>query len=171
MAILKNTEDMMEKFDKLYQKMAVSDKVEDMKLFGKVMREAVRELVSVRPEIADELIEELCAINWKNYLTRREAEEIVSKMEPEAKWSRDQLERALRSDGLPTEEEPYYNEYALWVEVSKIYSDSGRTLREHLERAGMGSESELVKLIYSLAIDHLKDRDGVYDIRRYFGLS
>jgi hypothetical protein len=170
MAILKNTEAMMEKFDKLYQKMSVSDKVEDMKLFGKVMREAVRELASVRPEIAEELIEELSAIEWKNYLTRREAEEIVSKMEPEAKWSRDQLERSLRSDGLMMEEEPYYNDYALWVEVSKIYSDSGRTLREHLERAGMGSESELVKLIYGLAIDHLKDRDGVFDIRKYFGI-
>lgn len=171
MAILKNAEAMMEKFDKLYQKMSVSDKVEDMKLFGRVMREAIHELANVRPERAEEMIEELCAINWKNYLTRREAEDIVSKMEPEAKWSRDQLERALRADGLPMEEEPYYNDYALWVEVSKIYSDSGRTLREHLERAGMGSESELVKLIYGLAIDHLKDMDGVYDIRRYFGLS
>ena len=109
MAILKNAEAMMEKFDKLYQKMSVSDKVEDMKLFGRVMREAIHELANVRPERAEEMIEELCAINWKNYLTRREAEEIVSKMEPEAKWSRDQLERALKSDGLPMEEEPYYD--------------------------------------------------------------
>ena len=171
MATLRTIEGMMEKFDKLYQKMSVSDKVEDMKLFGRVMREAIQELASVRPERADEMLEELCAINWRNYLTRREAEEIVSKMEPEAKWSRDQLERSLRADGLPMSEEPYYNEYALWVEVSKIYSDSGRTLKEHLNKIGLDSDGELVNLIYGLAIDHLKDRDGVYDIRRYFKLS
>lgn len=171
MAILKNVEEMMEKFDKLYQKMSVSDKVEDMKLFGRVMRKAIHELANTRPERADEMIEELCAINWKNYLTRREAEEIVSKMIPEPKWSLGQLEAVLNEEGLPAEEEPYYNEYALWVEVSKIYSDSGRTLKEHLEKVGLGSEGELVRLIYGLAIDHLKDRDGVYDIRRYFRLS
>jgi hypothetical protein len=92
-------------------------------------------------------------------------------MEPEAKWSRDQLERALKQEGLPMQEEPYYNEYALWVEVSKIYSDSGRTLKEHLEQVGVDSEGALMKLVYDLALDHLKDRDGVYDIRRYFRLS
>ena len=162
---------MMEKFDKLYQKMSVSDKVEDMKLFGRVMRKAIHELANTRPERAYEMIEELCAINWKNYLTRREAEEIVSKMVPEPKWSLGQLETVLNEEGLPMEEEPYYNEYALWTEVSKIYSDSGHTLKEHLEKTSLNSERELVKLIYNIAIDHLKDRDGVYDIRHYFKLS
>ena len=171
MAILKNMEEMMEKFDKLYQKMSVSNNVEDMQLFGRVMREAIRELATVRPERAEEMLDELCAINWKNYLTRREAEEIISKMVPEAKWSQDQIERMLKEEGAPMSEEPYYNEYALWVEMSKIYSDSGRTLKEYLERVGADADGLLFDIIYHLALDHLKDRDGAYDIRRYFKLK
>lgn len=171
MAIVKNIETMMEQFDKLYQKMATSDKVEDMKLFGTVMRKAMQALAEVRPEQAEELIESLCAIEWNNYLTRSEAEDIVSKMEPEAKWSFSQLERALTSDGQPMEEKPYYNKYALWVEVSKIHSDSGRTLADYMKRAGNSGEEEYLQLVYELALDNLKDRDGVYNIRRYFRLS
>ncbi len=163
---------MMEKFDTLYKKMSVSDKVEDMKLFGRVMRKAIQELASVRPERADEMLEELCAINWRNYLTRREAEEIVSKMEPNAIWSRDQVTRTLKSQGLPTEEEPYYNEYALWAEISKVFSDSGKTIMSLMGWDKNTVEGErMLDACYRLALDNLKDLDGVYHIREYFGLS
>ena len=171
MATVKSIEAMMEQFDKLYQKMATSDKVEDMKLFGAVMRKAMQALAEVRPEQAEELIESLCAIEWNNYLTHREAEDIVSKMEPEAKWPFSQLERLLTSDGQPMEEKPYYNKYALWAEMSKIHSDSGRTLQDFMKRSGNSGEGEYLLLLYELALDNLKDRDGVYNIRRYFRLS
>ena len=170
MAILKSTDELMEKFDSLYKKMSVSNNVEFMQLFGRVMREAIQELASTRPERADELIDELCAINWRNYLTRREAEEIVSGMNPSAVWTRDQLARVLKAEGLPTEEEPYYNEYALWVEVSKVYSDNHKTITELLgKNKNSVSESDMVEACYKLALNNLKDLDGIYNIRKYFG--
>lgn len=171
MARVINKIEMLEKFDKLYQKMSTSDNVEHMKLFGHVMREAIEEVCDFQPERAEEMIDKLCAINWHNYMTQREAEAIVSNMAPKAKWSFDQIERTLESENISMSEEPYYNKWALWTEISKLYSDSGKTLMEFLQKVGRASDSELLLLLYGLAIDNLKDKDGVYNIRKYFGLN
>lgn len=84
-----NSDEMMKKFDQLYAKMAASTDVEDMKLFGKAMRKAVSVLAVQMPAMANEIIEELCAVNWHNYITDKEVEEIVNNMEPRPKWSID----------------------------------------------------------------------------------
>lgn len=171
MAKMITKESMMELFDKLYMKMSVSKNIDDMRLFGRVMREAMEELAVSRPERAEELLDELCAVNWKNYLTRKEADAIIAHMDPQPKWNREQLIRLLNDKGLPLEEEPFYNEQALYVEVSKVCSDSGVTLAELLYSGDEPVESELLAIAcYKLALDHLKDKDGVYNIRKYFGL-
>lgn len=81
---------MMKKYDQLYEKMATSRNIDNMRLFGKVGRESMALLIKNMPDRAQELIEKLCAINWDNYLTEREAEAIVSKMDPQRPWPRDQ---------------------------------------------------------------------------------
>lgn len=72
--------------------------------------------------------------------------------------------------GLPTEEEPYYNDYALYVAMNQVISDHGCTVAKILGKESVKDidSDNLVKYGYSLALDLLKDKDGVYDIREYF---
>lgn len=160
--------DKMKKFDELYAKMSVSDKVEDMELFGKVMREMVHYLSERNPEKVDEYIDELEAINWKNYLTKKEAETIVGGMMPAPKWTKEQVKRVLDELGLATEESGCYNWCALYTTISMIESDSGDTLMKY-SGAEM-DDKKLLELIYHLALDKLKDKDEVFNIRKYFGI-
>lgn len=159
--------EMIKKFDSLYAKMAESSDINDMHLFGKVMREAMV-LVSERmPDKAEEFLEELCAINWHNYLTRKEAEKIISSMEPAPKWSMEQIKRVLDSKGLQKEEMPYYNECALVTTIAMIASDSMSTL-DKFAFGGGADDDQLMDVIYHLALDKLKDKDKVFNIRKYF---
>ena len=158
----------MKKFDKLYAKMSASDNVEDMKLFGKVMRDMMKYLAERNPEKVEEYMEELEAICWRNYLTKKEAEEIVSNMSPSARWTKEQVKRGLEEMGVPTEEEGCYNWCALYTTISMITSDSGETLMKYA--AVEMDDKKLLELIYHLALDKLKDKDEVFNIRKYFEL-
>lgn len=167
-----NGNEIMAKFDELYEKMSRSSDVKDMKLFGGVMREAMAYLTESKSEKAEELTEKLCAMEWCNYVTRREAEEIVKYMVPSARWSEEEMKRWLEKLGLQKEEAPYYNEHALWVVVSMKYSDDAKTIAEEVigKRVEEVDEQEMLRVCHALALDVLKDEDGVFDVRRYFGL-
>ena len=162
----------MQKFDELYAKMSKSTDTNDMKLFGHVMREAMSYIASTRPDKGEELLEELCAINWDNYLTRKEADAIVKGMSPSPRWTEEQVLRSLESMNYDVEEAPYYNQHALYVAVSMKYSDSGKTIAEYIMKrnANEVDDRELLGACYHLALDVLKDKDGVFNIRKYFGL-
>lgn len=157
-----NTEDLMKKYDQLYDKMATSAKIENMKLFGKVGREAMLILAKNMPEKAQELIDKLCAVNWNNYLTEREAETITSNMVPQRPWPRDQWRVVMEQHGYKMEEEPYYNRSALYTTMCMIYSDDIETLKKYLNGVDM------FEVLYSLALNKLKDKDKVYNVREYF---
>ena len=66
---------------------------------------------------------------------------------------------------------PYYNRCALWVEMNKQYSDQGETVAELLgtQLAQIPGET-IVPAMYKMALNLLKDKDGVYNIRKYFNL-
>jgi hypothetical protein len=85
-------------------------------------------------------------------------------MQPSAPWSREQWKQAMMMKQYPTEEEPYYNSCALWVTMNMIMSDSSNTLKKYVD------DNTLFELVHALAIDSLKDKDGVFNIRKYFGL-
>lgn len=157
-----NTEEMMKKYDRLYEKMATSAKIENMRLFGKVGREAMVLIVKNMPEKAEELIDKLCAINWDNYLTEREAEAITSKMDPQRPWPREQWLSVMKQHGYPLEEEPYYNRCAMYVTMSMVYSDDIESLKH------FASGIDMFEFIHALALNKLKDKDKVFSIRKYF---
>lgn len=157
----------IKRFDELYAKMSQSTNVEDMKVFGKVMREAIKFIAENAPAKSEEMIEKLEAINYKNFLTKKEADEIIASMEPAPEWTIEQIKRALVATGAPTEEKPCYNECALVTTIAMIASDSKETLEKY---AGATDGSKLLELCYHLALDKLKDKDGVFSIRRYFEL-
>lgn len=122
------------------------------------------------PELAQEYLDKLCAIKWNNYLTKKEASEIVTCMNPPVTWDMQTWINAMTGLGLATEEKPYYNDYALYVAMNQVVSDHGCTIAKILGKEDVKDidTEHLVKYAHSLALDLLKDKDGVYNIREYF---
>lgn len=48
--------------------------------------------------------------------------------------------------------------------MQMIMSDSSETLSKYVE------QEDLFPLVYDLAVDKLTDKDGVFNIRHYFGV-
>ncbi len=165
-----DAKEMKEKFESLYNTMANSHNQKYMVIFGETMKAMMDSLIETDPEMAGEFIERLSAIKWFNFLTKKEAMGIVGNMEPAPHWDLDAWQQAMTEQDLPMEECPYYNDYALFVAMNQVVSDHGRTVAyiKGLESVKDIDHIELVKYAYKLAIDLLKDKDGVYDIREYF---
>lgn len=153
---------MKQEYADLYEMMARSNKVEYMHTFGSVLTTAMDWMIVNRPEIAQEMIDKLESIRWKNYLTPKEAERIVANMNPKAPWSREQWKQAMEQHGYDLEQEPCYNRCALWVTMNMIMSDSSETLSKYVDNG------KIFDLVHSLAVDKLKDADKVFSIREYF---
>ncbi|MBP5425121.1 MAG: hypothetical protein J6Y33_03495 [Prevotella sp.] len=160
--------EMKERYDALYDYMAQSRDPKNMKAFGCVMTEMMDWLVDNKPDVAEEMIDKLEAVRWHQYLTPKEAERIVAGMDPKAPWSRDAWKGAMESFGLPLEDAPYYNRCALWTEMNKIYSDFGEEIAALLGRPLSPSDGDIIGACYKMALKNLKDKDGMYDIRKYF---
>jgi len=171
MAQTQNTE-LKERFDELYSMMSASTEVENMRLFGSVMRKMMGDMIEVHPAEAEEYIDTLEAMKWNNYLTHKEAEKIVAGMKPKAPWSWQTWVQAMESFGIKTEEKPYYNPYALWVAMNMVYSDNAETLAEKVWEKPLAEipTEKLVSVMNALALDYLKDEDGVFNIRKYFNV-
>lgn len=159
---------MKERYDALYDYMAQSREPRNMKAFGCVMTEMMEDMIQSSPSKAEEYIDQLEAIKWKQYLTPKEAEKILSGMVPAAPWSRDTWKKTMEGFGLPLEEAPYYNSCALWTEMNKIYSDFGEEIAQLIGKPLSPADKDIISACYRMALRNLKDKDGVYDIRKYF---
>lgn len=157
------TGELTSRFNALYEQMATSNNVAYMRTFGLVLKEMMEWMIKNKPEHALEWLEKLECIKWKNYLTKREAQEIVENMEPRTPWPMDQWMLSMQQHGYTLEEEPYYNRYAMYVTMSMVYSDSHETLKKYV---GNGDE---FAMIHDLAKDKLKDVDRKFNVRVYFG--
>ena len=144
--------------------MANSTEVSYMHTFGKVQRDMMEWMIANKPDLAQEWIDKLASIKWKNYVTPKEAERIVSAMEPKAPWSKDQWKSAMDQYGYALEKEPCYNRCALYVTMNMIMSDSGDTLLKYVDK------DNLFNVVHDLAVDKLRDKDGVFSVRKYFSL-
>ena len=156
--------ELKKEFYALYDMMASSQNVNYMRTFGNVHKEMMEWMIANRPDAAQEWIEKLESIRWKNYLTQKEAQRIVDAMEPKAPWPREQWKAAMQQHGYKLEEEPCYNSCALWVVMNMIMSDSSETLERYL------GNGDIFKIVHELAIDKLKDADGRFCVRAYFGV-
>lgn len=158
------TDELKKRYDALFSYMVASKDPENMKHFGTVMNKMMDWMIQYKPDIASEWIDELECIKWDNYLTPKEADQIVASMNPQRPWSREQWKQAMDQHGYALEEEPYYNRCALYVTMSMIHSDSSETLKRY------ANGNDLLEVIHALALDKLKDRDGNFSVRSYFGL-
>ncbi len=161
--------DMMKHYEMLHEKMSHSTNVNDMILFGDVMKGLFEAMVTLKPEMAKQALEVLEAIEWNQYVSKTEATKIVAGMKPSAKWDYNTLMATLDKLEMPTEEAPYYNSCALWVVISQLYSDFAPEMSWMMgAEPSTVDETKLLKYLYKMALKYLKDQDGVYNIRRYF---
>lgn len=167
---MKTPEQMKEQFTELYNMMAMSNNVEFMRIFGNVHKEMMHWFITNKPELAEEWLCKLEAIKWHQYLTPKEAEKILANMKPEAPWKREVWKQTMDSLSIPTEEAPYYNSCALLVEMNKMYSDFGDEIAGLLGKPLVPTDKDIISACYKMALKTLKDKDGVYHIRKYFGL-
>lgn len=162
--------EMMHKFETLYTMMANSNEPKYMNIFGETMKAMMADMMDANPELASEYIEKLSAIEWRNYLTQKEASEIIANMTPKAFWDKQSWLDDMDKLGVPMEQNPFYNDYALYVAMNQVISDHGATIAFILGKEAISEieEAELVKYAYKLAIDILKDDDEMYNVRTYF---
>lgn len=161
-------QELKDRYTGLYDYMAQSRDPRNMKAFGCVMTEMMDWLIANKPDVAEEMTDRLESIKWRQYLTPKEAERIVAGMDPKGPWTRDAWKQAMESLGLPLEEAPIYNRCALWVEMNKEYSDAGEVIAELIGKPLAPTDKDIITACYKLALRNLKDKDGVYDIRKYF---
>ena len=101
--------EIMNMFDKLYTKMSTSSDPNNMHIFGNTMKSMFKDMMELRPDVAQEYLDKLEAINWKNYLSKKEAITIVNSMEPSGGWDVSEWERCMKNQDFRTEDSPYYN--------------------------------------------------------------
>ena len=161
--------EIMNVFDRLYTKMSTSNDPNNMHIFGNTMKSMFQDMIDWRPEVAQDYLDKLEAINWHNYLSKKEAISIVSSMEPSGGWDISEWERCMENTDLRTEDSPYYNKWAMYVAMNMIYSDSAHSIAKIAGKSlSEMSKEDLFKATHLLALDKLKDKDGMFDIRAYF---
>ena len=154
-------------FHSLYQKMIDSKDVKNMMIFGSVMNDLMDFVIDNSPTFASNEIDKLESINWRQYLTRNEAEQIFQELKSDYKWPFDTWDRAMKTLELDREEENNYNCYSLWAMMNVIYSKHGYTIGEKIIEISSKdiTSTQMVSFVYSLAIDSFKDEK--FDIRKY----
>ena len=162
-------EGIRERYLELYEEMAKSGMPEKMKIFGETEKWAFGKMLETSPKTAEQWVEKLEAMNWNNYLSKAEADEIVAKFINQdnsrgAHWGYDVFKGAVESLGGKTYEAPFYNCYALWVVANMLYSDHYNSASEYVPK------EDMPKYFYSMAVEKLKDKDRPRFVRDYFGV-
>lgn len=175
------TNELMERYDELYEDMRKSRDVSKMKIFGAGFTKMYHQAAHTHPDLAASTLEFLSAIEYHNYVTQAEAMEVASHYinddmkvsgatEPSkgAHWDMVTLKSFLMQKGLPLEEKPYYNWYALWLTVNMEYSDYANA---YADLFGKKDNETMGVAAYTFAVKKLKDRDRHSFIREYFDLD
>ena len=163
--------EMKQRWEELYGILESSKDPNVMILFGEIMKVMMERSINYDQMFAEKMLEKLCAIKWKNYVTGEEADAVVAKMDPQPGWTREQWVKLMERLGLPLEEAPYYNKWAAYLTMCMKVSDSRTSIARLMGKLPTElTEEELATGAHLLAMDVLKDKDGVFDLRRYFRL-
>lgn len=168
-------EQMIERYDELYIKMAGSKDVKNMHIFGSASTWVFKELAKVHPDMAENWLSHLEAVCWNNYLSDKEAMNIGKRIINQDgtkgfHWNHDVFTKAVESLGGVVEEKPYYNSYALCVVANMVYSDHALSIAMDMgyNTAGEVPNEKMALSCYRKAVEKLKDIDGGFQVRKYF---
>lgn len=162
-------EDLIKRYDELYEDMATAKDPKKMMIFGDAEKWIFHEIAKAHPELAEKWLSKLEAGKWHNYLSKVEAEEIANKLVNQdgsrgPHWPYETFKGAVESLGAKMAEEPYYNCWALWIMANALYSDHYKSASEFVPKDMMP------KYFYMQAVEKLKDVDYPRFIRKYYDL-
>ena len=172
---MKTKDEMIERYNLLYEKMSDSKNPKNMKIFGEAEKYMFREIAVAHPDMAETWLSHLEAVCWDNYLSEREAGNINKRTVNQDgtkgfHWGYEIFCNAEKSLGGQVEDKPHYNSYALWVTANMIYSDHAKSISEDM---GYKTPQEvpadkMALSCYRKAVENLEDEDEGFRIRRYF---
>lgn len=168
-------EQMIDRYEELYHKMATSKEPKYMHIFGEAEKYMFKEVAKMNPEMADNWLSHLEAVCWDSYLSEKEAKNIGMRIVNQDgtkgfHWTHDVFTKAVESLGGVVEEKPYYNSYSLYVTACTIYSDHALSIAMDLgykEPKEVPNE-KMALSVYRKAVEKLKDIDGGFQVRKYF---
>lgn len=160
-------EDLIRRYDELYEDMATAKDPRKMMVFGDAEKWMFHSVAEKHPEMAEKWLAKLEAGKWNNYLSKSEADDIVSRFVNQdgtrgPHWSYEVFKNAVESMSGKIYDEPYYNCYALWAVMNMLYSDHYQSASEFVPKDAMP------KYFYKMALEKLKDADRPKFVRRYF---
>ena len=168
-------EEMIERYDELYDKMKNSKDPKNMKIFGKAEKYMFRELAGVHPDMAERWLSHIEAVCWHNFLSQEEAMNIGKRITNQDgtkgfHWNHDVFTSAVKSLGVVVENKPYYNSYALCVVANMIYSDHAKSIAEDMgyKTAAEVPNERMALSCYKKAVEYLEDVDEGFKVRDYF---
>lgn len=168
-------EQMIERYEELYNKMKTSKDVKNMMIFGEAERYMFKEVAKLNPVMAENWLSHLEAICWNQYLSETEAKNIGMRIVNQDgskgfHWNYDVFTKAVESLGGVVEEKPYYNSYSLWVTSCAIYSDHALSIAMDLGYKDPKEvpNEKMALSCYRKAVEKLKDIDGGFHVRKYF---
>lgn len=174
-SIMMTKEQMIDRYCDLYDKMKDSKDVKNMKIFGEAEKYMFKAIAAAHPEMAANWLSHLESIDWCNYLSEHEANNVGKRIVNQDgtkgfHWMYDVFCKAVEAMGGKTEDKPYYNSYALFVTANMEYSDHAKSISEDM---GYKSVSEvpnerMALSCYRKAVEKLKDADAGFHVRKYF---
>lgn len=168
-------EDLIKRYDKLYDDMASSKEVKKMMAFGAAEKRIFRMVAEKHPDLADKWIGMIESGMWNNYLTEEEAKKIASGLinqdgSPGPHWSMDTFFGVVPRLGGIIEDDPYYNKYALWLVANAHYSDFATSTAMDMgyRSAREAPEDKMAQSMYRKAVESLKDVDRAHYVHDYY---
>ena len=160
-------EELIKKYDELYDEMASSKDPRRMMAFGDAEKWMFHMLAETHPEVAEKWLSKLEASKWHNYLSKGEAMEIATRLVNQdgthgPHWDYETFKNAVESIGGKMTDEPFYNCWALWITANMRYSDNYKSASEYVPK------DQMPKFFYNVAAENLKDIDRPKFIRDYF---
>lgn len=168
-------EDLLNRYDHLYDMMKASKDVNKMMIFGRAEKRMYKRLVSNNPSMAKEWLNMLEAVAWHNYVSQEMAEELAAGLVNQdgskgPHWSMETFFSVVPKLGGKLEDMPYYNKYALWLVANAHYSDFAKSTSEDMGYSTIGEvpAEKMALSMYKKAVESLKDVDRPHYIADYY---
>lgn len=168
-------EQMIDRYEELYHKMATSKEPKYMHIFGEAEKYVFKEIAKTNLPMAENWLSHLESICWEQYLSETEAKNIGMRIVNQDgtkgfHWNYDVFTKAVENLGGVLEEKPYYNSYSLCVVSNMVYSDHAQSIAEDMgyKKISEVPNEKMALSCYKKAVEKLKDVDGGFHVRKYF---
>lgn len=172
---MRSKEELIDKYAALYRKAVSSKDPKKMKVLGEAGNWVFAELAKAHPEMAENWIAHLETMDWDNWLSEKEAQNVTRKLTAQdgtkgAHWPYETFTKTVAGMGGKAEDKPSYNGYALWAVANNVYADHARSIAEDMgyKSAAEVPGEKMAKSCYAKAVELLKDPDKGFDARKYF---